>query len=110
MGAGLDEVSDRRPGNLRYLRDGRRGTLQSLTWLAHAGKVDLQRVLVLRTASNYDQQREGATATESLAESKVGQYSAYLPALDAAYRVGHVVVDNLVANWAQTRDHIPSAQ
>jgi purine nucleoside permease len=47
------------------------GTLQSLTWLAKAGKVDLHRVLVLRAASNFDQQREGATAAESLAETKI---------------------------------------
>ncbi len=48
------------------------GTLQSLTWLASAGKVDINRVLVLRTASNYDQQRPGETAAESLAETKIG--------------------------------------
>ncbi|HWZ50218.1 MAG TPA: hypothetical protein VNW54_02020 [Granulicella sp.] len=40
------------------------GTLQSLTWLAQAHKVDINRVLVLRAASNYDQQREGITASE----------------------------------------------
>lgn len=83
------------------------GTLQSLTWLARAGKVDIHRVLVLRTASNYDQQRDGASAAESLAETKIRQYSAYMPSLDAAYRVGHVVVDTLVANWNKTRDQIP---
>lgn len=86
------------------------GTLQSLTWLARAGKVDIHRVLVLRTASNYDQQRAGITAAESLAETKVTKYSAYLPALEAAYRVGHVVVDSLVANWPQTRDVIPGSK
>jgi purine nucleoside permease len=83
------------------------GTLQSLTWLANAHKVDIHRVLVLRTASNFDQQRDGITAAESIAETKIGKYSAYLPALDNAYRVGHVVVDNIVTNWPQTRDHIP---
>ncbi len=83
------------------------GTLQSLTWLARAHKVDINRVLVLRTASNFDQQRTGITAAESLAETKVTKYSAYMPSLEAAYRVGHVVVDSLVANWPQTRDHIP---
>ena len=83
------------------------GTLQSLTWLARAHKVDIDRVLVLRTASNYDQQRVGLTAAESLAETKISKYSAYMPSLDNAYRVGHVVVDKLIANWAQTRDHIP---
>jgi purine nucleoside permease len=84
------------------------GTMQSLTWLAHAHRLDISRVLVLRTASNFDQQRPGITAAESLAETKVRQYSAYLPALDSAYRVGHLVVDQLVANWPQTRDHIPT--
>ncbi|RZU40680.1 purine nucleoside permease [Edaphobacter modestus] len=84
------------------------GTLQSLTWLAKAGKLDINRVLVLRTASNYDQQREGATAAESLAETKIRQYSAYMPSLDSAYRVGHVVVDALVSNWSETRDHLPA--
>jgi purine nucleoside permease len=83
------------------------GTLQSLTWLAKANKLDINRVLVLRTASNFDQQRIGATAAESLSETKVRQYSAYLPALDNAYRVGHIVVDNLVSNWPQTRNHLP---
>ena len=83
------------------------GTMQSLTWLANAHKVDVRRVLILRTASNYDQQRTGITATQSLAETKIRQYSAYLPALDNAYRVGHVVVDTLVVNWPQTRDRIP---
>ncbi len=76
------------------------GTLQSLTWLANANKVDIHRVLVLRTASNFDQQRPGVTAAESLAETKVRQYSAYLPALDTAYRVGHIVVDSLVSQLA----------
>jgi purine nucleoside permease len=83
------------------------GTMQSLTWLAKAGKVDLARVLVLRTASNYDQQRTGITAAESLAETKVTQYSAYLPSLESAYRVGHVVVDALVAQWPRVREHAP---
>jgi purine nucleoside permease len=84
------------------------GTLQSLTWLAKAKRLDINRVLVLRTASNYDQQRTGITAAESLAETKVTKYSAYLPALENAYLVGHIVVDNLVANWPKTRENIPS--
>jgi purine nucleoside permease len=84
------------------------GTLQSLTWLARAHKVDVNRVLVLRAASNYDQQRDGISAAESLAETKVAQYSAYLPSLEAAYAVGHVVLDNLVQNWGVVRDQIPS--
>jgi purine nucleoside permease len=83
------------------------GTLQSLTWLSHAHKVDLDRVLVLRTASNYDVPRNGLTAAESLAQTKIGHYSAYLPALETAYRVGHVVVESIVSNWTTDRDQLP---
>jgi len=85
------------------------GTLQSLTFLANAHKVDINRVLVLRTASNYDVPRTGLTASESLAETKIGHYSAFLPALDTAYRVGHVVVDSLVEHWAEDRDRVPGS-
>ena len=84
------------------------GTLESLTRLAHAHKVDLDRVLVLRTASNFDVPKHGQTAADSLAGTKLAHYSAYLPALDTAWRVGHVVVDDLVAQWPRYRDHLPS--
>ena len=84
------------------------GTLQALTFLSKAGRVDLNRVLVLRAASNYDQQRPGISAAESLAETKIGTYVAYLPALEAAFRVGHVVVDELAQHWERYRDRLPS--
>lgn len=75
------------------------GTLQSLQFLAAAGKVDWNRVLVLRTVSNYDRQPRGMSAAESLAHQRVGTYSAYLPSLEAAYQVGHVVVNELLTHW-----------
>ena len=83
------------------------GTMQALTFLDAAGRVDKRRVLVLRTASNFDQQRDGISAAESLAETKVGGYVAYLPALDAAHRVGSAVVQALVRGWAKYRDTLP---
>jgi len=86
------------------------GTLQSLTFLAHAGKVDMKRVLVLRAVSNYDQPPPGLIAAESLAEQKVGRYGAYLPALEAAYAVGRQVVDAIVTRWSEYRDHVPSGR
>ena len=61
------------------------GTMQSLKYLAQAGRVDCQRILVLRTVSNFDQQPRGMTAAESLAQQRIGTYSAYLPSLEAAY-------------------------
>ena len=84
------------------------GTLQSLTFLSHARKIDLNRVLVLRTVSNYDQPPTGLGAAESLAEQKIGRYGAYLPALESAYAVGRPVVDAIVKHWDRYRDHLPS--
>jgi purine nucleoside permease len=84
------------------------GTLQSLTTLARAGRVDLNRVLVLRTVSNYDREPRGLSPAESLARQRVGAYAAYLPSLEAAYRVGHVVVNELLTNWAKYEEAIPT--
>jgi purine nucleoside permease len=83
------------------------GTLQSLTFLHVMGRVDKRRVLILRTASNFDQQRDGITAAESLAETKIGSYVAYLPAVDGAHRVASVVVRELVRGWNTYRDRLP---
>lgn len=85
------------------------GTLQALTWLARAGKVDVRRVLVLRSGSDHDLPPPGRTAADQLARTKIGQYAAFLPAVEAAYRVGSVVVDRLVADWATVRDTPPVA-
>ena len=68
------------------------GILQALSFLANAGKVDLGRVAIARGASNFDRQREGIGAAESLAETKVVTYSAYLPALENAWRVGDAIL------------------
>jgi purine nucleoside permease len=85
------------------------GTLQALTFLSRAGRVDLNRVLVLRTASDFDYPYPGSSAAESLARTKIGSYTGYLPALDAAWRVGRVVVAELVRKWNVYRDRIPGS-
>jgi len=85
------------------------GTLQSLRGLANAGRVDWNRILVLRTVSNFDQQPRGMTAADSLAHQRIGSYSAYLPSLDSAYTVGHVVVRELLSHWANYREKVPGS-
>lgn len=83
------------------------GTLQSLTKLAGAGRIDINRVMVLRTVSNYDRQPRGLNAAESLVVQHVGTYAAYLPALEAAYRVGHAVVAELLSHWERYESTVP---
>ncbi len=85
------------------------GSLQALTFLDQAGKVDVNRVLVLRTGSNFTMQYPGVTAAESLAGEKLkgGGYSAFVPAIEAAYSVGSKVVNKLVDDWAEYESNIP---
>ena len=83
------------------------GTLQSLQYLANAKRVDLNRVMVLRTVSNFDRQPNGMSAADSLASQRIGAYSGYLPSLEAAYTVGHAVVSELLTHWPKYEQSIP---
>lgn len=84
------------------------GAMQSLSMLAKAGKVDFQRVLSLRTVSNYDSQPPGMTAAESLAQENAGDYSGFGPAVEAAHRVGSRVVHELTEHWDKYETSPPS--
>lgn len=83
------------------------GTMQSLTNLARAGKVDASRVLVLRTASNFDSPPPGLTAAENMAQEGSHQYSGFDEAVEAAYLVGSKVVREITGNWSKYEDHVP---
>ena len=85
------------------------GTLRALTNLTRAGRADVNRVLLLRTASNFDLQPPGLTAAQSLSGENIGHYSAFLPSLEAAHVVGSPVVHALVAGWAKYETTPPSA-
>ena len=75
------------------------GTLSSLQLLARAGRVDWNRILVLRTASDFDQPPPGMTAAANLARNSGRKYVGYLPALESAWRVGNTVVQEIAAHW-----------
>ncbi|GAB3018851.1 purine nucleoside permease [Spirosoma pulveris] len=86
------------------------GTGQSLQWLTNAGKADINRYMVLRTASNYTMQPSGVTAAQNLTNGgkAVGErYTAYIPALEAAYQAGSLVVNKVVADWSIFKDKLP---
>jgi len=85
------------------------GTMQALTFLSQAGRVDLQRVLVLRTVSNYDREPPGVTPADSLKSMVGGNYSAYFPSLEAAQIVGDKVVRDIVEHWPEREGTIPHA-
>jgi purine nucleoside permease len=82
------------------------GIANALQRLDKLKKVDFQRVLFLRTGSNFSMPPAGQTAAESMVE----EYQGMLPALEAAWRTGHPVVHALVDGWARYARDIPSAQ
>jgi purine nucleoside permease len=71
------------------------GVAAALLRLSTMGKVDFQRFLVLRTASDYCLPPPGVNANESLHSEFVG----FRSALEAAYGAGSRVVHALVAGW-----------
>jgi purine nucleoside permease len=72
--------------------------------LSRSGLVDLNRVMVLRTASNMTQPPPGTSPTASVGDEGPGQVVAF----EANYRVGAPVVHELLTHWDQYRDRIPS--
>ena len=84
------------------------GTLYSLAELGRAHRVDANRVLVLRTASNFDQQPAAEPLADEAFSSKIASYSALQPALENAFRVGDTVVQDICTHWNKYRDNIPS--
>jgi purine nucleoside permease len=80
------------------------GTLTALRRLSRVDRVDLKRVMVLRTASNYSMPPPGKSA----AWSTTAEYpEGGMPALEAAYQVGNRVVQALLNGWSRYRDALP---
>ena len=79
------------------------GIAAALTRLSKMGLVDFQRVLFLRTASNYCMQAPKQDVNKSLHS----EYAGYIPSLEAAYRVGSRVTHELAAHWGEYRDKSP---
>jgi purine nucleoside permease len=83
-------------------------TLQSLTFLANAKRVDLERVMILRTASNFTMQPKGLSAAENLRIESSGKgYAAMNASIEAAYNVGSQVVDYIVHHWEEVQETLP---
>ena len=86
------------------------GTYQSLTYLHEGGKVDKNRVMVLRTASNYTMPPPGKSAADYLREEQHDSYAGLDAALENAYLVGSAVVNELLKNWKTYERTIPGSQ
>lgn len=79
------------------------GILEALRFLDAGGRVDLQRVMHLRTASNFSMQPPGMSAAQSLTRETDG-FGGMRPAVENLWRVGSRVAREIVNNWDVMRD------
>lgn len=84
------------------------GTIQSLTYLDKIGRADKNRLMVLRTASNFTMPPPGVSAADNLLRENEG-YTGVDLAVETAYVVGSVVVDEILSNWDLYEQQIPAA-
>jgi purine nucleoside permease len=82
------------------------GTLTALHRLHRNGLVDKERVLVLRTASNFTMPPEGQTAQWS---KKQPYPDNGRPSFESAFIVGNVVVQALLEDWDEYRSSLPTS-
>jgi purine nucleoside permease len=85
------------------------GIMQALTFLSGARKVDLNRVLALRAASDYTIPPPGVAAADFLKQENAENFPGTPGALENLYRVASPVARALAKDWAHTRDVIPGA-
>jgi purine nucleoside permease len=75
----------------------------ALTRLDKMKKVDFQRVLFLRTGTNFCLPHPG----QSTVESMTAEFGGMVPSLEADYRTGSVVLHELEKNWDKYKDETP---
>ncbi len=85
-------------------------TYNALERAQTAGRVDLKRLAVLRTASNFDRPYPGQSAHASLIASTTGATGGFGPATQNLQAVGGIVVRDIVSNWSQWRTGVPAGR
>ena len=83
-------------------------TYNALARATAAGRADVKRLAVLRTASNFDRPHSGQSAYASLMASTAGTPGGFVPATHNLYAVGGLLVNDIVAHWDQWRVGVPA--
>ena len=84
------------------------GTYLSLLWLDRIKRVKKDRLMVLRSGSNFTMQPPSRTAAENLVrEANDRNYAGLEIALESGYRVGSKVVEEITGNWDVYKRGIP---
>ena len=87
------------------------GTYLSLLWLDRIKRVKKDRLMVLRSGSNFTMQPPNRTAAENLVrEASDRNYAGLEIALESGYRVGSKVVEEITENWDLYKRGIPGSK
>lgn len=84
------------------------GTLTALERLTASGRVDMQRVMVMRAASDFDQPPPGMTAPEALAQSLNDSIGGGSIAYENLYRAGSPINALILEHWNEWEKGVPS--
>jgi purine nucleoside permease len=74
--------------------------------MAKKGYLDINRVLMLRGASNYCMPPPGQSIESTIGDESLGT----VPAFEADYQAATAVAHALLKDWAEAKDHIPGGK
>jgi purine nucleoside permease len=80
-------------------------TYEGLTRAARVHRVDLNRIAVLRTGSDFDRPHAGQTSADNLLD--YAAQGGFAPALENLYRAGNPLVQDIAAHWGEWREGVP---
>ncbi len=80
-------------------------TYEALSRAASAHRVDLSRVAVLRSGSDFDRPYAGETSADNLLGYQA--QGGFAPAVENLYRAGNPLVQRIVSHWGEWRDGVP---
>lgn len=76
------------------------GIMEAIRFLAQGQRANTQRVMLLRTASNFTTPPPHLDAATNLAREMSG-FGAMEPAVENHWRVGSAIIREIVSNWSQ---------
>lgn len=80
-------------------------TYEALLRASREGRVDINRLAVLRAGSDFDRPEPGGNEVDNLL--KYADQGAFVPALENLFRTGNPLVQDIVKNWSAWENGVP---